>query len=90
MPYTIYEKAGSDAAVAAALAALPPGGDSLPANAAGVLTNDGSGVLSWEAIPAGTYLFPDQTHPGLYLPPAGSAMVEDPTHDGLYTIGPLA
>ena len=52
MPYTIYEKAGSDAAVAAALAALPPGGDSLPANAAGVLTNDGSGVLSWEAAPA--------------------------------------
>ena len=130
MPYTIYEKAGSDAAVAAALAALPPagtgavdsvngltgavtldagdvgadpagtaaalvaalppGGDSLPADAPGVLTNDGAGVLTWEAAPAGAYLVPDPTHPGLYLPTAGSAMVEDPAHDGLYTIGTLA
>ena len=40
--------------------------------------------------PAGTYLVPDPSNPGLYLPTAGTAMVEDPTHDGLYTIGTLA
>ena len=45
---------------------------------------------AWQAMAAGTYLVPDPTHPGLYLPTAGSAMVEDPAHDGLYTIGPLA
>lgn len=41
-------------------------------------------------LAAGTYLVPDPSNPGLYLPTAGSAMVEDPAHDGLYTIGPLA
>ena len=45
---------------------------------------------AWQAMAAGTYLVPDPTHPGLYLPTAGTAMVEDPAHDGLYTIGPLA
>lgn len=45
---------------------------------------------AWQAMAAGTYLVPDPTHPGLYLPTAGSAMAEDPAHDGLYTIGPLA
>ena len=45
---------------------------------------------AWNAVPAGTYLVPDPSNPGLYLPTAGSAMVEDPAHDGLYTIGPLA
>ena len=45
---------------------------------------------AWQAMAAGTYLVPDPTHPGLYLPTAGTAMVEDPTHDGLYTIGTLA
>lgn len=45
---------------------------------------------AWQAMAAGTYLVPDPTHPGLYLPTAGSAMVEDPALDGLYTIGPLA
>ena len=44
----------------------------------------------WNATAAGTYLVPDPSNPGLYLPTAGSAMVEDPTHDGLYTIGTLA
>ena len=44
------------------------------------------------AVPTntGTYLVPDPSNPGLYLPTAGTAMVEDPAHDGLYTIGPLA
>ena len=54
MPYTIYDKAGSDAAVAAALAALPPGGDTLPADAVGYLANDGAGTLTWEAAPSGS------------------------------------
>ena len=45
---------------------------------------------AWQAMAAGTYLVPDPSNPGLYLPTAGSAMVEDPAHDGLYTIGPLA
>lgn len=44
MPYTIYEKAGSDAAVAAALAALPPEGTR------GLIITDTSVVT----IPAGT------------------------------------
>ena len=45
---------------------------------------------AWQAMAAGTYLVPDPSNPGLYLPTAGSAMVEDPAHDGLYTIGTLA
>ena len=45
---------------------------------------------AWQAMASGTYLVPDPSNPGLYLPTAGTAMVEDPTHDGLYTIGPLA
>ena len=45
---------------------------------------------AWQAMASGTYLVPDPSNPGLYLPTAGSAMVEDPAHDGLYTIGPLA
>ena len=45
---------------------------------------------AWQAMASGTYLVPDHSNPGLYLPTAGSAMVEDPAHDGLYTIGPLA
>ena len=45
---------------------------------------------AWQAMAAGTYLVPDPTNVGLYLPTAGTAMVADPTHDGLYTIGTLA
>ena len=45
---------------------------------------------AWQAMASGTYLVPDPSNPGLYLPTAGTAMVEDPAHDGLYTIGPLA
>lgn len=45
---------------------------------------------AWNAMAAGTYLVPDPSSPGLYLPAAGTAMVEDPAHDGLYTIGTLA
>ena len=45
---------------------------------------------AWQAMASGTYLVPDPSNPGLYLPTAGTAMVEDPTNDGLYTIGPLA
>ena len=43
-----------------------------------------------EAMASGTYLVPDPSNPGLYLPTADTAMVEDPTYDGLYTIGTLA
>ena len=56
----------------------------------------GDGVTAWAgltsigAMASGTYLVPDPSNPGLYLPTAGTAMVEDPTHDGLYTIGTLA
>jgi hypothetical protein len=45
---------------------------------------------AWQAMASGTYLVPDPSNPGLYLPTAGSAMVEDPAHNGLYTIGTLA
>ena len=45
---------------------------------------------AWQAMASGTYLVPDPSNPGLYLPTAGTAMVADPTHDGLYTIGTLA
>ena len=45
---------------------------------------------AWQAMAAGTYLVPDPSNPGLYLPTADTAMVEDPAHDGLYTIGTLA
>lgn len=45
---------------------------------------------AWNAMASGTYLVPDPSNPGLYLPTAGTAMVADPTHDGLYTIGTLA
>ena len=45
---------------------------------------------AWQAMASGTYLVPDPSNPGLYLPTAGTAMVEDPAHDGLYTIGTLA
>ena len=51
---------------------------------------DAAWWAAWQAMASGTYLVPDPTHPGLYLPTAGTAMVEDPTHDGLYTIGTLA
>ena len=44
---------------------------------------------AWNPVAASTYLVPDPSNPGLYLPTAGAAMVEDPTHNGLYTIGTL-
>ena len=46
-----------------------------------------SAQAAWNAMASGTYLVPDPSNPGLYLPTAGTAMVEDPAHDGLYTIG---
>ena len=42
---------------------------------------------AWQAMASGTYLVPDPSNPGLYLPTAGTAMVADPDHTGLYTIG---
>ena len=61
-----------------------------PATLAPTAEPEAAWWAAWQAMAAGTYLVPDPSNPGLYLPTAGSAMVEDPAHDGLYTIGTLA
>ena len=72
------DPADVDAAIAAYLLAHPPA------------EPEAAWWAAWQAMASGTYLVPDPSNPGLYLPTAGTAMVEDPAHDGLYTIGPLA
>ena len=73
-----------------AVAAKNDAGDSASAAAESAGQAQQSAQAAWNAMASGTYLVPDPSNPGLYLPTAGTAMVEDPAHDGLYTIGTLA
>ena len=84
-PVTVGTTAG-----ASTLVELWPNGTAARAVVYPAAEPDAAWWAAWQAMAAGTYLVPDPSNPGLYLPTAGSAMVEDPAHDGLYTIGTLA